>query len=149
MKSIDDLFSAVNTHLHNHGSYPKVFVARSFWEEHASDIAKLHKDGLEIEVVNHLQFRSFYLIGTIHDEQHVDTVNDLYEVAKKLKEEGKGDWPVRNMPPDANVYLPIQFHPVVPHKDEEDGVERFAAIASNPEREFILVVIGDIGSSKL
>ena len=149
MSEIDNRFEAVDHYYHTYGEYPDIIVARSFWEDYASKIAKLHSDGVNVEVVDQIHFRSFYLKGTVEENRGINTVDDLYNTVKKFKEEGKGSWPVRCMQPDINAYLPIQLYPTLPHMDEENEVESDSTIAGDPKREFISVIIGTISGGEI
>lgn len=143
MKPVDNLFEAIETHYTAHGEYPKVVISKEFWENHATEVAELSSKGVDIEVSEKMYFKTFYLEGGDSDTRHVKTLNDLKKHIDEMVSEGKGEWPVLCMPPDANVYLPISFHPIIPSKEPENDIERYAAIAGDPEREFILFIVDD------
>ncbi|REL39146.1 hypothetical protein DYD21_04095 [Rhodohalobacter sp. SW132] len=143
MKPVDNLFEAVENHFSTYGVYPKVVISREFWEDHATEVAQLSSKGVDFEVDDRMHFKTFYLEGGDSDVRHVETLNDLKKHIDEMVAEGKGEWPVLSMPPDANVYLPISFYPIIPSKDPENDIERYAAIAGDPEREFILFLVGD------
>lgn len=143
MEPIDNLLDAVNNYFHDHGKYPKVIISREFWEEHPHEIAKLDKEGIEIEVKENLQFRTFYL----EKEERVQQITTLADLKKRVDElvsEGKGYWKILAMPPDANVFLPVNIFPIIPGQDPEEHILEFESIAGDPESEYIRFIIGDI-----
>lgn len=143
MKPIDNLIDAVNEYFHKHGEYPKVVISREFWEEHHNEIAKLHNEGTEFEVREILAFRTFF-IEKEERVQQIDTLADLKKRVDELFSEGKGHWKVLSMPPDANVFLPVNIFPVIPGQNPEDHILEYESIAGDPESEYIRFIIGDV-----
>lgn len=143
MSLIDDLLEAINIYYQEHGHYPQVEISQPFFDDHAWDIDKLSKDGISVRVVDKLYFRSFNLIGATKG-QNIDTLHELKKLVDKMVSEGKGHWPVRGIPPDAKVFLPIHLYPIIPGDDPAEHDLENEITAGHPESEYIRIIMGDI-----
>lgn len=143
MSSIENLQKAINNYFHSYGVYPSVEVSPTFFDDHAWDIEKLSKDGIDIRVIDKLHFRSYAII-TKQKGQNIDTLDNLKAVVDKLISEGKGHWPVRGIPPDSNVFLPIHLYPIIPGDDPSEHDLENEITAGHPKSEYIRIIMGDI-----
>lgn len=143
MSSIEDLLNAINNYYHQYGTYPSVEISPAFFDEHSWDIEKLSKDGINVRVVEKLHFRSYAII-TKPKGQNIDSLDDLKLVVDMLVNEGKGHWPVRGIPPDSNVFLPIHLYPIIPGDDPAEHDLENEITAGHPKSEYIRIVMGDI-----
>lgn len=143
MKPVDNLLEAVKTFYHEHGKYPDVEVSSEFFDEYAWDIDKLSKDGITVRVVDKLHFRSFNLLSPSKG-QEINTLDDLKRIVNNLVNEGKGHWPIRGIPPDSHVFLPIHLYPIIPGDDPSEHDLENEITAGHPKSEYIRIIMGDI-----
>ena len=144
MKSIEHLRNKLSTYKDKHGQYPKVRISRDFWEEHAEEIVRLSNQGIDITVDEKILLKNTFLLGrTEKAGNQVDTVKDLKSLVDLMVKEGKGDWPIRNMPPDSNTYHRLRFYSIVPGEEPYEGLQRFPSFWGAPKAQHILVQIGE------
>ena len=144
MKSIEHLRKKHATHKDKHGKYPTVRISKGFWEENADVIAELSNQGIDINVDDRILLKNTFLLGDIEKAgTTVDTVKDLKKLVDQMVEDGKGDWPLRNMPPDTNSYHKLRFYTIVPGEEPYEGLQLFPSFWGAPKAEHILVQIGE------
>ncbi|SMO72460.1 hypothetical protein [Fodinibius sediminis] len=144
MKSITQLREAINSFIDAHGSKPAIKISKAYWEDNASEIAMLSKEGYDIVVTEELESRKSFHVGPSPNlYPTVNTLNDLKEQVDRLIEEGKGHWPVKYLPHDANCYLQIKLCPIIPGNAPFEGLELMSGFADAPEGEHILMLVGN------
>lgn len=73
----------------------------------------------------------------------ISTLDELKEQVDQLVSEGKGHWPVKYLPHDANCYLQIKLCPIIPGQAPFEGLELMPDFADAPEGEHILMLVGN------
>jgi hypothetical protein len=130
-------------HYKEHDRYPSVRISKDFWENHASAIAKLADKGINIQVDENIVLENTFLLDDLETKgQTVDTLHDLKKVVDQLVAEGKGDWPVRNMPPDTNSFHKITLYTVIRGEEPFEGFAYYPNVWSEPLNEYIRLEIG-------
>lgn len=142
--SFDLLLECIKNYYHNHGYYPKVRISIDFWEEYAHEIADLAEKNISINVVDNIRSsHSFLLEKAVKNETIIDTLSDLKSLIDRWIQEGKGSWPIRSMAVNADIYVPIQLHAIIPGEAPPKGLELMADFPGAPDGEHILVVTGE------
>lgn len=143
MNAFERLTSQINQFKQKHDIVPSVTVSHSFWEQYAHQIADLSDQGIGITVTPDLASAESFLLAYPNDQHPtIDSLYDLKDEVDRLIDQGKGHWPVKFLPYDANVYLQIKLCPIVPGKEPVEGLQLQSDFADAPEGEHVLVLFG-------
>ncbi|NGP88590.1 hypothetical protein [Fodinibius halophilus] len=143
MGNFKRLVRSIKAHKEEHGNHPKVRVSRKFWANHSKNLEKLSDQGIKIEVDDAILLDDTFLLDVEQEKEYkAETIKDLKKIIDKLVDEGKGNWPVRNMPMNTDTYHNVELYTIVPGEAPYTGLELIPSHEGAPDGEHVLLQMG-------